>query len=199
MYVEPDYKVPSKAQRKLCLIVVDMQNCFFDDDENSRITYKGEIENIAKTIKLFHEHSRDVFIIKYVGETHSISKDMNFMKELGEIEPCTIVEKRHMSAFQNTSIQDIIIEKGYDSALICGAYAEYCVMATYWGAQFADISSYLLSGGVIGYTKEGQDAAKTLCSTYTMDDVMENLKTATIDHEYNKTNNRMRRKYYYVN
>ena len=184
---------------KQFLIVVDMQNCFFDDDKDSRITYKGEIENIARVIKLFHENSRDVFVIKYVGETHSISKDMNLMKELGELEPCTIVEKRHMSAFQNTPIVDMIIEKGYDSALVCGAYAEYCVMATYWGAQLADISSYLLSGGVIGYTKEGQDAAETLCSTYTMDDVLENMRTATIDPEYNRTNNRMRRKYWYVN
>ena len=199
MSAEPDYKVPSKAQRKICLVVVDMQKCFFDDDANSRITYKEEIENIAKAIRMFHEHSRDVFVIRYVGDTHSISKDMNFLDELGELEPCTIVEKRHMSAFQNTQLPDLIVERGYDGVLIFGAYAEYCVMATYWGAQPFELSAHLLSGGVIGYTKEGQDAAETLCSTYTMDDVLENMRTATIDPEYNRTNNRMRRKYWYVN
>ena len=41
-------------------------------------------------------------------------------------------------------------------------------------------------------------AAEQVCSTYTLDEVVENLKTAKIDPEYNKTNNRMRRKYYYV-
>ena len=110
MYVEPDYKVPSKAQRKLCLIVVDMQNCFFDDDKDSRITYKGEIENIARVIKLFHENSRDVFVIKYVGETHSISKDMNLMKELGEL--------LYFELQQNGFNVNYIIDKNAESILV---------------------------------------------------------------------------------
>ena len=198
MSAEPDYKVPTKAQRKVCLIVVDMQNCFFNDDESSKITYKQEIENIAEAIRLFHEHSRDVFVIKYVGETHSISKDMNFIEELGELNPCTVIEKHHMSAFQNTQLPDLIIERGYDTALICGAYAEHCVMATYWTAFQHDITPYLLSGGVIAYTREKERSAEDVCSLYTMEDVMENLRTTTIDHECNNTKNRMRRKYWYL-
>ncbi len=198
MSAEPDYKVPTKAQRKVCLIVVDMQNCFFNDDESSKITCKQEIENIAEAIRLFHEHSRDVFVIKYVGETHSISKDMNFIEELGELEPCTIIEKHHMSAFQNTQLPDLIVERGYDTALICGAYAEHCIMATYWTAFQHDITPYLLSGGVIAYTKEKERSAEDVCSLYTLDDVMENLSATTIDPECNNTKNRMRRKYWYL-
>ena len=199
MSAEPDYKVPSNAQRKICLVVIDMQNCFFNDDESSKVVNAPEIENIAKTIRLFHEHSRDVFIIRYVGETHSISKDMGFIEELGELEPCTIVEKHHLSAFHNTQLADLIMEKGYDSVLICGAYAEYCVMATYWSTYQYDLTPFLLSGGVIAYTKEKERSAEDICQVFTTDDVVENLKTATIDHDYNKTSNRMRRRYWYVN
>ena len=199
MSAEPDYKVPAKAQRKICLVVVDMQNCFFNDDESSKIENKKEIDNIAEAIRLFHENSRDVFVIQYIGETHSISKDMNFIDEIGEVQPCTIVEKHHMSAFHNTVLPDLIFERGYDSALICGAYADHCVMATYWDAFRYDISPFLLSDGIIGYNKENQKAAESICMTFTMDDVKDNLKTAVIDHEYNKNSNRYRRKYYYVN
>ena len=198
MSAEPDYKVPTNAQRKICLVVIDMQNCFFNDDESSKVTYKEEIGNIAKAIRLFHEHSRDVFIIKYVGETHSISKDMNFIEELGELEPCTIIEKHHMSAFLNTQLPDLVFERGYDSVLICGAYAEHCVMATYWTAFQFDLSPFLLSGAVIAYNKEKQRSAEDVCSLFTMDDMVANLNTATIDHVYNLTKNRLRRKYYYI-
>jgi len=193
------YKVPTKAQRKLCLIVVDMQNCFFNDDETSKTENRKEIENIAEVIRLFHEKSRDVFVIKYVGETHSICKDMNVIDELGELEPCTYIEKHHMSAFQNTDLPDLIVEKGYDAALICGAYAEHCVMATYWNAFHFELSPYLLSDGVIAYDKKKQKSAEDICMVYTMDDVRENLETAVIDHEYNKSANKYRRKFYYVN
>ena len=195
---EPDYKVPTKAQRRLCLIVVDMQNCFFNENESPKEPYKEEIETIAKTIRLFHEHSRDVFMIRYVGETHSGSTDLRFIEELGDVEPCTVVEKHHMNSFLNTQLADIIMRKGYDAVLVCGSYAEYCVMATYWGANDYEITPFLLSGGIIAYSKEKGRSAEDVCSTYNMDEVLENLKTAEIDPDYNKTSNRMRRKYYYV-
>ena len=199
MSKEPDYKVPTNAQRKICLVVIDMQNCFFNDDESSKVTNRKEIENIAEAIRLFHENSRDVFIVKYMGETHSVCKDMNIIEELGQLEPCTFIEKYHMSAFQNTNLPDLIIGKGYDSVLLCGAYAEHCVMASYWTCFGHDLSPFLLSGGVIAYNKEKQKSAEDVCMTYTMDDVKENLRTATIDPEYNSSTNRTRRKYWYVN
>ena len=195
---EPDYKVPTKAQRKLCLVVVDMQNCFFNENESPKEPYKEEIETMAEAIRLFHEYGREVIMINYVGETHSGSTDRRFIEELGDVEPCTVVEKHHMSSFYNTQLADIIMEKGYDAVLVCGAYAEYCVMATYWGAGDHDINPFLLAGGTVAYSKERRLAAESLCSTYTLDEVIENLKTAKIDPDYNKTSNRMRRKYYYV-
>ena len=71
-------------------------------------------------------------------------------------------------------------------------------MATYWTAFQHDITPYLLSGGVIAYTREKERSAEDVCSLYTMEDVMENLRTTTIDHECNNTKNRMRRKYWYL-
>ena len=199
MSKEPDYKVPTNAQRKICLVVVDMQNCFFNDDESSKTENKKEIENIAEAIRLFHENSRDVFVVRYMGDTHSVSKDMDYIEELGELEPCTYIEKYHMSAFQNTNLPDLITRKGYDSALICGAYAEHCVMASYWTCFEHDISPFLLADGVIAYDKKKQKSAEDVCMTFTMDDVRENMKTATIDPEYNSSTNKIRRKFWYVN
>ena len=111
MSAKPDYKVPTKAQRRICLIVVDMQNCFFNENESPKEPYKEEIETMAKAIRLFHEYNREVIMINYVGETHSGSTDRRFIEELGDVEPCTVVEKHHMSSFLNTQLADIIMEK----------------------------------------------------------------------------------------
>ena len=139
-----DYKVPTKPERRMCLIVIDMQECFFEEDDSKEKNRKA-IDNIAKAIRSFREHDRDVFIIRYLGDTHSEKEDKTIIKEIGDISGLQIVDKYHMSAFQNTNLADLMTNKGYDSVLICGAYADHCVMATYWSAYEHDMSPFILS------------------------------------------------------
>ena len=44
-----DYKVPTKPERRMCLVVIDMQECFFEE-EGSKEKNKEAIGNIAKAI-----------------------------------------------------------------------------------------------------------------------------------------------------
>ena len=148
-----DYKVPTKPERRMCLIVIDMRECFFEEDDSKEKNRKA-IDNIAKAIRSFREHDRDVFIIRYLGDTHSEKEDKTIIKEIGDISGLQIVDKYHMSAFQNTNLADLMTYKGYDSVLICGAYADHCVMATYWSAYEHDMSPFILSDAVIAYREE---------------------------------------------
>ena len=193
-----DYKVPEKPQRRMCLIVVDMQECFFEEDD-AKEKNRDAIDNIAKAIRSFREHGRDVFIIRYLGDTHSEKEDKTIIKEIGDISGLQIVDKYHMSAFQNTNLADLMINKGYDSVLICGAYADHCVMSTYWSAYEHDMSPFILSGAVIAYTEENLAAALKICMTFTMEEMEENLRTTKIEPGSGSTTNRMKRKYWYLN
>lgn len=193
-----DYKVPEKHERRMCLIVVDMQECFFEEDDTKEKN-RAAIDNIAKAIRSFREHGRDVFIIRYLGDTHSEKEDKTIIKEIGDISGLQIVDKYHMSAFQNTNLADLMINKGYDSVLICGAYADHCVMSTYWSAYEHDMSPFILSGAVIAYTEENLAAALKICMTFTMEEMEENLRTTKIEPGSGSTTNRMKRKYWYLN
>ena len=193
-----DYKVPEKSQRRICLIVIDMQECFFEEDD-AKEKNRGAIDNIAKAIRSFREHGRDVFIIRYLGDTHSEKEDKTIIKEIGDISGLQIVDKYHMSAFQNTNLADLMINKGYDSVLICGAYADHCVMSTYWSAYEHDMSPFILDGAVIAYTEENLAAALKICMTFTMEEMEENLRTTKIEPGCGSTTNRMKRKYWYLN
>ena len=192
-----DYKVPEKPQRRMCLTVIDMQECFFEEDD-AKDKNREAIDNIAKAIKSFREHGRDVFIIRYLGDTHSEKEDKTIIKEIGDISGLQIVDKYHMSAFQNTNLADLMINKGYDSVLICGAYADHCVMSTYWSAYEHDMSPFILDGAVIAYTEENLAAALKICMTFTMEEMEENLRTTMIDPGSGSTTNRMKRKYWYL-
>ena len=193
-----DYKVPEKPQRRMCLTVIDMQECFFEEDD-TKDKNREAIDNIAKAIKSFREHGRDVFIIRYLGDTHSEKEDKTIIKEIGDISGLQIVDKYHMSAFQNTNLADLMINKGYDSVLICGAYADHCVMSTYWSAYEHDMSPFILDGAVIAYTEENLAAALKICMTFTMEEMEENLRTTKIEPGSGSTTNRMKRKYWYLN
>ena len=193
-----DYKVPEKPQRRMCLTVIDMQECFFEEDD-AKDKNREAIDNIAKAIKSFREHGRDVFIIRYLSDTHSEKEDKTIIKEIGDISGLQIVDKYHMSAFQNTNLADLMTNKGYDSVLICGAYADHCVMSTYWSAYEHDMSPFILDGAVIAYTDENLAAALKICMTFTMEEMEENLKTTKIEPGSGSTTNRMKRKYWYLN
>ena len=147
----------------------------------------------------YREHGRDVFIIRYLGDTHSEKEDKTIIKEIGDISGLQIVDKYHMSAFQNTNLADLMINKGYDSVLICGAYADHCVMSTYWSAYEHDMSPFILDGAVIAYTEENLAAALKICMTFTMEEMDENLRTTKIEPGCGSTTNRMKRKYWYLN
>ncbi|MBQ6547999.1 MAG: cysteine hydrolase [Candidatus Methanomethylophilaceae archaeon] len=192
-----DYKVPTKPERRICLVVVDMQECFFEE-EGSKEKHMEAIRNIREAMDSFYEHGRDVFVIRYMGDTHSEKEDKSIIGELGDISRFKIVEKYHMSAFQNTNLTDLMISRGYDSALICGAYADHCVMSTYWSAYEHDMSPFLLEGALIAYSDEKLSAALKICMTFTREEMEENLRTTVIEPGCNNTTNRMKRKYWYL-
>ena len=77
-----DYKVPEKHERRMCLIVVDMQECFFEEDD-AKEKNRAAIDNIAKAIRSFREHGRDMFIIGYLGDTHSEKEDKRSSRRSG--------------------------------------------------------------------------------------------------------------------
>ena len=193
-----DYKVPNKLERKVCLVVIDMQNCFFEE-EGCLEKYKDRISNIASAIRAFRGHGRDVFIIRFMGENHSDNDDRSLIDGLGDISDCKIVDKYHMSAFFNTELADLMVNGGYDTALLCGSYAEHCVMASYWSCYEHDLSPYLLEGAVIAYDDEKLRSVMDICMYYTLDEMMENLEKVKVDPEEGKLKNRMRRKYWYIN
>ena len=194
MISKDGYNIPSKDERRICLVVVDMQRCFFAGRHDAE--FVSAAERMRESVESFRESGRDVFFIGHIkndGKEH----DLNL---IDVFEGCDIdVWKHHMDAFYNTDLSDRIHSAGYDSVLICGAYAEHCVTATYWGAYNHDLTPFLLEGGTVPFRKEKLASVETVCAIYSMDEMRENLAKVRVDDGYGTIQSRMKRKYWYVN
>jgi len=173
-------KVVDKNERKLALVIVDVQKKFLiGGDDQTPISAKAHYPLMNKAIELFREAGRPVIWILFMGPTHQhgITDDPFDLLDGFEIKEGDFkVEKYHMNSFCNTTLADVIHENGCDAAVFMGMYAQHCVMATYWGAFDKDVAPYMLKGGLISNKEEMCDKVCDLCKAYTIEEIEENLK-----------------------
>jgi len=173
-------KVVDKNERKLALVIVDVQKKFLiGSDDQTPISAKKHYPVMSRAIDMFREAGRPVIWILFKGPTHQqgITDDPFDLLDGFEIkEGDHIVEKYHMNSFYNTTLADVIHENDCDSALLMGMYAQHCVMATFWGAFDKDVSPYMLKDGLISNKEEMCDKVCDVCKFYTIEELEENLK-----------------------
>ena len=85
-----------------------------------------------------------------------------------------IIGKIEMDAFLGTDLEDILKDKGCDSVLICGMVAQYCVLATYFGAFQHRFSPYMLENGICSTDEENVRAVELITKTLSMEELRGN-------------------------
>lgn len=169
-----------KDDRKLALVVVDVQKKFITDAKDTTLeSVKANTPLMLKVIDMFRDAGRPVIWILFEGPTHQdgITDDSNILLDGFEIKDGDyVVRKYHMNSFFNTNLSDIILSEGCDAALFTGMYAQHCVMATYWGAFDKGLSPYLMKGGLISTDQKYCDLSVELCKFYTLEELESNLK-----------------------
>ena len=172
--------LPEKKDRKIAFVVVDVQRKF-TGGSIPEDGIGGKIETINKVANLFRSNDRPVIFIHYDGpcECSEYSKSDGDEYLHGIVaDPRDIrVHKNHMNSFLGSRLADAVRDCGCDSVLLAGMVTQYCVIGTYYGAFEHSISPYLLVGGTIATEDKFDDAAYTLCKTFTVEDVEENLRT----------------------
>lgn len=171
-------ELPAKRDRKIALVIVDVQRKF----TGGSISEKGSKECIkvmSKAAAMFRKNGRPVIFIFYDGPCHcsEYSKDDGdeYLRGIVPDPKDIIVHKGHMNSFQGTKLAEAVKECGCDSILLAGMVTQYCVMGTYFGAFEHNLSPYLLEGGTIATEDKYNEAACTICKTFTLGDVKENL------------------------
>ena len=175
-------ETPDKKDRKIALVVVDVQRKFTGGTITDEKCKNG-ISTVNKVASMFRSSGRPVIFIYFDGPCHGTYDKDDGDEYLHGIESDPkdiIVHKEYMDSFQGSRLAEAVKECGCDSVLIAGMVTQYCVLGTYFGAFEYDISPYLLEGGMISTEEKYNMAACTLCKVFTLGDVEENLRTTKI-------------------
>ncbi len=172
--------VPEKSERKMALVVVDMQNKFLVGSSESAIeSVKKRIPVISEAVDRFNEAGRPVFFISYDGLTHFMEDNTDdgdaIISGINVSPKNTVIHKYHMNSFKNTCLGDAVLFSGCDTVLLAGMYLEFCVVSTYYGAANFQIKPFVLKDALVPLKEESVEKYLAVLDTMTMDDVKENL------------------------
>lgn len=112
------------------LLVIDVQQGMF---MLSRSPYQGDqvVERIASLLKRARTHDAPIFHVRHNGGIgHILAPDTagwNFHPAVAPQENEPVVDKRHSSAFQNTTLDEQLKLSRIDKLVIAGMQTEYCV------------------------------------------------------------------------
>ena len=143
-------------QRSTCaLLVIDVQNEQF---EAATPVYKADqlLQNITLLITKARQEGVPVFFIQ-----HSADSYLKFGSEGWQLHPRIqptagepIIHKRHGNSFEDTTLQEQLIERGVSRVVVTGLVTHGCVKATCLGALEAGYKVMLVSDAHSNFSKD---------------------------------------------
>lgn len=165
--------------KRFALVLVDIQRKFGYSTEGLRKSTGLHLDRVNEAIRLFRETGNPIIYVMYEGEGHEEVKvedgdslvDGLLSPEDGDI----VVWKTGMNSFRNPELAETLDRLGCDHILIAGMVAQYCVLATYFGAFDKDISPYMLEGGLMATDENNVEMVEELCKTLSPAEMAENF------------------------
>ena len=136
---------------KPVLLVIDIQNEFFNLNQACSDSLKSAIEYINAAIDLFREKNLPVVVIQHKSEEKGLvpGKSGFDVPESVKLTPKDIrVVKTYGNSFTKTGLAEKLRELHVDTVIVTGFCAEYCVLSTYRGAQDFDFTPIILKGSL---------------------------------------------------
>jgi nicotinamidase-related amidase len=136
---------------KPALLIIDVQNKFFNVNQGCSDSLKSAIEYINAAIGLFREKNFPIVVIQHKDEEQDlIQGNSGFnMSEKVKLEPQDIhIIKTYGNSFTKTGLAEKLKELGVDTVIVSGFCAEFCVLSTYRGAEDFDFKPIILKGSL---------------------------------------------------
>ena len=136
---------------KPALLVIDVQNEFFNLNQACSDSLKAAIEYINAAIGLFRKKNLPIVVIQHKSEEEGLvpGKSGFDVPQSVKLEPQDMhIVKAYGNSFTKTGLAEKLRELGVDTVIVTGFCAEYCVLSTYKGAQDCDLTPIILRGSL---------------------------------------------------
>lgn len=136
---------------KTALLIIDIQNEFFNLNQACSDSLKSAIEYINAAISLFREKNLPIVVIQHKSEEQSIVPGASGfdVPESVKLEPQDIrIVKTYGNSFIKTGLAQKLRNLRVETLVLTGFCAEYCVLSTYRGAEDFDFTPIILKGSL---------------------------------------------------
>ncbi|UCE29907.1 MAG: isochorismatase family protein [Candidatus Bathyarchaeota archaeon] len=140
---------------KPALLVIDMQNEFFNRSQACSDSLKSAIEYINAAIDLFRKKKLPIIVIQHKAE-YLVPGNPGFdVHDSVKLKPQDIrVVKTYRNSFTKTGLAEKLRKLDVDTVIVTGYRADNCVLSTYRGAQDFDFTPIILKGSLASYNAE---------------------------------------------
>ena len=136
---------------KPALLVIDIQNKFFDINQACSDSLKFAIEYINAAIDLFRKKKHPIVVIQHKDEEQELvpgKSGFDVSKRVKLKSQDIRIVKTYGNSFTKTGLAEKLRELRVDTVIVTGFCAEYCVLSTYRGAQDFDFTPIMLKGSL---------------------------------------------------
>lgn len=135
---------------KPALLVIDMQNEFFDSKQ-ARGPLESAVEYINAAIDLFRKKNLPIIVIQHKTEEQNLvpgRSGFDVHKSI-KLKPQDVrITKTYSNSFTKTGLAEKLRDLDVDTLIVTGFCAEYCVLSTYRGAQDFDFTPIILKSSI---------------------------------------------------
>ncbi len=164
---------------KLALVVVDTQNKFMGVSEGLTASFHRREERIKDAIRLFRSTGNPVIFVYYTGAGHGTNTEVcnpeglagGITAEESDMSVC----KDYMNSFRDSELSVVLRKAGCEGVVLTGLVANYCVLATYFGAYDNGFRPFMLHGGIAAIDEETVESVERICNTVSLADLRNNI------------------------
>ena len=136
---------------KPALLVIDIQNEFFNLNQAASDSLKAAIECVNEAIDLFRKKNFPIVVIQHKSKEEGLvpGKAGFEVPTTLKLQPQDIrIVKTYGNSFTKTGLAEKLRKLGVDTVIVTGFCAEYCVLSTYRGSQDFDFAPIILKGSL---------------------------------------------------
>lgn len=136
---------------KPALLVIDMQEVFFDHSPAVSESLTSALEYINAAIALFREKDLPIFCVEDIEEEDGRipgSAGFETTSKIDLIASDPRIHKTYGNAFNKTGLHQQLQKLGVDTLILTGFAASQCILSTYRGATDLDYSPLIFRGSL---------------------------------------------------
>ena len=156
---------------KAALLVIDIQNEFFNISQVCTDSLKSAIQYVNAAIALFRKKNLPVIAVQH----KSVEEDLVPGKPGFDI-PDSVklksgdlrIVKTYGNSFNNTGLTEKLRGLGVDTVILTGFCAEQCVLSTYKGAEDLDFKPIILKNSIASDNPEHLKCVEEITDSVTL-------------------------------